>query len=81
MIKAEKVRTPFPKVWANMQSKSYDLLPAFTNNYRGQIRVEDVIGTRSSRTEYDEIANTPIDANKSYQPRMLNLVPTSANAE
>ena len=64
----------------DVRGNSYNLLPTYTNTFRGPIRAEDFIGTVSSRTEYGEIANTRIETNNSYQPRMLNLVPTSANA-
>ena len=66
----------------DIRDNSYSVFQDPRNRYQPPIRAEHFLGTKSSRTEYGEIPNTRIEANNSYQqPRMLNLMPTSANAE
>ena len=66
----------------DVRDNSYSMFQDPRNRYRAPVRAEDFLGTKSSRMEYGELPNTRIEANNSYQqPRMLNLMPTSANAE
>ena len=64
----------------SMRDSSYRILPGTTNAFRGPVRAEQYIGTTSSRTEYGEITSMRPNT-ASYQPRMLNLTPVSANSE